>query len=83
MRRRWFWHRQAYGPRTWPWVLLSMAVALIVVELAGTTLLGSIIVGVAAGLVIPQTAWWRWRRRHPVLSTHELLARQRAAAPWN
>lgn len=85
MRRRWFAHRQAYGPRLWPVWLWSMPLVvvmnLLLLDHLPTIVLVAVDLAFAFGCAYLR--WWVWRRRHPILTPEQYAAMRRRTSPWN
>jgi hypothetical protein len=83
MSRRYFPHRQAYGPRLWPPSLFAAAVVL-ALRLSVPMPLGvACFVGVVVGFAFAAGRMWLWRRRHPLVTPALVFELRRRAAPWN
>lgn len=81
MRRRYWRTRRAWGPRWW----IASAISLLIsfAALIVLPVWASLPLSFASGLAVSHVQWWLWKRRHPLLPPHELVADLRRAAPWN
>lgn len=92
-RRRWFPHRQAYGPKRWPQFVIGYAIALgllVLVDVAfgpADTWWAYLIRGLGCSIVsfagVFEFVWRRWKRQNPILPPEELHRRLVRDAVWN
>jgi hypothetical protein len=83
-------HRQAYAPAPLPLIASVLVVSMPLAFVSADWTLGTawhpwlnIAVGVLVGGGVTRLWWWRWRRRHPVLSAEEWRRVRADAAPFN
>jgi len=78
--RVWIVTRQAYAPRRWSMLPVSITGAFATSLLTDFGFIGNAVIAVVWGF-LPAHLYWRWwLRKHPVLPIEELAAR---IAPWN
>lgn len=90
MKRKWMAHRGAYAPRAWPQMAVATPIGVgltfVTRALVGTgwlSIVGYVLSGFLTAVVVTQVAWWRWRRKHPMLRlTPEDVARLFDVPPW-
>jgi hypothetical protein len=84
LHKRFYIHtRRAWTPRTWPLVLLDIAIIFPTSMLLLTTTWERILLGFVVGAGTAMGRWEIWKLMHPRITVDEYLADLRSAAPWN
>jgi hypothetical protein len=83
VRRRFYPHRQAYGPALWPMYLAAWVVTVAIVLALRPAWWVDILIANSVAVVVTEIRWVLWRREHPIIEPREYMERMRESAPWN